>query len=482
MANAYGILEGSIPTYTPFFRAMKSIKTLLLKPIVWLYSLFGKGLVISTSVILFIGLAVAFAAFFFLNTAAPRTLTISSGPNGSTFQRHAERYQKILAREGVMLKILPSEGSSDNLNRLADPKVKVDIGFVLSGEAQKKPYDTLMSLGNISVQPLMLFYTGKPRQIISEFKGKHLNIGPEGSGTNNLALEILKSNGIEPGKETRLDLTDVEDPTEDLLSGRIDAIFLMGDSTDAKVTRKLMNNKKINLYNFVQADGYVRRIKTLTKLWLPRGAMDFGNDVPADDVALVGPNIQLIARDSLHPALSDLLLEAAREIHGTAGLYRKRGEFPVQNEGEFKSSPDANRYYASGKSFLYRTFPFWLASMIARVLAVLIPLALVLIPMLKIAPAIYRWRFSSRIYKWYRVLLELERDAFKPDVNPARREELLRKLDHIESAVNRITIPAPFGDLFYGLRSHINIVRNTLNADSAPAGVFKLTPADSKQP
>jgi hypothetical protein len=75
------------------------------------------------------------------------------------------------------------------------------------------------------------------------------------------------------------------------------------------------------------------------------------------------------------------------------------------------------------------------------------------------------------------VLLELERDAFKPDVSPERREELLRQLDHIEKSVSRITIPAPFGDLFYGLRSHINIVRNTLKSDSAMTGVFTLNPA-----
>lgn len=413
----------------------------------------------------------------FFNTAAPRTLTISSGPAGSSFERYAERYKKILAKEGVTLKILPSEGSQDNLHQLADPKSKADIGFVLSGETENKNYDHLMSLGSVNYQPLFVFYTGKPHQIISEFKGKHLNIGPEGSGTNNLALEILKANGIEPGKGTQLDQTDLDDPGKDLHSGRIDAVFLMGDSTESTVLRKLMHDKSVHMFNFVQADGYVRRIKTLHKLWLPRGAIDLGEDIPAVDVELVGPTIQLIARDTLHPALSDLLLGAAREVHGTAGLYRKRGEFPSQHEGEFSISPDANRYYTSGKSFLYRTFPFWLASLIARILAVLLPLVLVMVPLVKIVPAIYRWRFSSRIYRWYRVLLELERDAFKPDVNPQRREELLRQLDHIEAAVNRITIPAPFGDLFYGLRSHINIVRNTLNSASATSGVFNLNTA-----
>ena len=435
---------------------------------------------LSTATIVAVVLAGSVTAFTFFNTAAPRTLTITSGPAGSTFHRYAERYQKILAKEGVTLKILPSDGSSDNLQRLANPKMQVDIGFILGGETQNRNYDALMSLGNINLQPLMVFYTGKTRKLISEFKGKHLNIGPEGSGTNNLALAILKANGINPGEDTKLDMTDLDDPTNDLYTGRIDAVFLMGDSTDITVTRKLMRDKKINLFNFVQADGYVRRIKTLNKLWLPRGTLDLGLDIPRDDVELVGLTVQLIARDSLHPALSDLLLEAAHEIHSTAGFYRKRGQFPELQEGEFRSSPEANRYYTSGKSFLYRTFPFWLASLIARVLAVLVPLVLILVPLVKIAPAIYRWRFSSRIYRWYRVLLELERDAFKPDVSPERREELLRQLDNIEASVNRITIPAPFGDLFYGLRSHINIVRNTLNSDSASAGVFTLNPPTPK--
>ena len=48
-------------------------------------------------------------------------------------------------------------------------------------------------------------------------------------------------------------------------------------------------------------------------------------------------------------------------------------------------------------------------------------------------------------------------------MDAARREELLRQLDHIESAVNRIVIPASFGDMFYGLRGHIGFVRRNLN-------------------
>ena len=58
------------------------------------------------------------AAVHFVRSAPPHTLTISSGPKGSSFETIAQRYSKILARSGIGLKVLPSAGSLDNLNRL----------------------------------------------------------------------------------------------------------------------------------------------------------------------------------------------------------------------------------------------------------------------------------------------------------------------------------------------------------------------------
>lgn len=443
---------------------MTSPKILLLRAWNRLNNVFGRGLVISMGSILLLGIAVALAGFLFLNTAAPRSLTITTGPTGSSFQRNAERYQKILARDGVKLNILPSDGSAENLRRLADPKQHVDVGFVLGGAAGDKSFEQLMSLGSVAYQPLTIFYRGQKRELLSAFKGTRINIGPAGSGTHDLALALLKLNGIVPDADTVIDEADYEDPARALAENRVDAVFLMGDSTDSSVIRKLMRDGGVHLFSFVQSDAYARRIHTLNKLHLPRGSLDFGNDLPPEDIYLMGPTVQLVARESLHPALSDLLLEAAREVHGKPGLYRRQGEFPAAREGEFRLSPDATRYYATGKTFLYRTFPFWLATLIARVLAFLVPIVLLLLPALKFAPMVYRWRIESRIYRWYQVLLDLEREGFKPGVDGGRRAELLHQLDHIESAVNRIVIPASFGDMFYGLRGHIDFVRANLLA------------------
>jgi hypothetical protein len=113
--------------------------------------------------------------------------------------------------------------------------------------------------------------------------------------------------------------------------------------------RKLLRDGDVRLFSFVQADAYVSRLHTLNKLHLPRGGLDLGADLPPEDVYLVGPTVQLVARDSLHPALSDLLLEAAREVHGRPGTLSQAGRISRRARRRVPHEPDATRYYASGQ-------------------------------------------------------------------------------------------------------------------------------------
>ena len=430
---------------------------------------FGLSPAVSLSAIFFIASIVCFAVFWFFHSAPPNTITITSGPEGSVFQVNAEKYKKILARNGVKLNILPSQGSLENLSRLNDPSYSVDIGFVQSGVASGMNTDTLVSLGSISYEPLLVFYRGSTTvDLLSQLDGMRLAIGPVGSGTRSLALTLLAANGIQPGGTTKLEDLDGEDAAKALMEGNVDAAFLMGDSASVEIMRKLLQSLRIHLFNFTQADGYARRIGYLNKLELPQGSIDFGKNIPAHTVDLIAPTVELIARADLHPALSDLLLEAAGEVHGRAGLFKRRGEFPAPLELDFPLSADAIRYYKSGKGFLYRMLPFWLATLVNRFLWVIVPLVVVLIPGFKLIPSLFRWRIMVRIYRWYRKLLALEQDLIGP---PAleKQKELLERLDHIEKEVNRMKVPASFADQFYVLRGHINFVRDRLtdNAQSS---------------
>jgi len=217
------------------------------------------------------------------------------------------------------------------------------------------------------------------------------------------------------------------------------------------------------MMDFKQADAYSRRFRYLSKLELPMGSIDFAKNMPEQTMALIAPTVELVARPDLHPALSDLLVEAARETHGRATLLQRAGEFPAPLEHEYPISGDAARYYKSGKGFWYRYLPFWLASLVDRTMVVLVPIVVVLIPAIKLVPALYRWRIRTRIYKRYGELMALEREMLN-ETTPEQRTELGKRLDEIEKRVNGSKMPLPFADQFYVLREHINFVRRRLAA------------------
>ncbi len=422
----------------------------------------GRAAVLSAVISIFVVLVAGLFLFFYL--APPNNITITSGPEGSTFRRTAEKYAKILKRNGVTLKILPSEGSVDNIKRLADSSSKVDIGFVQGGVNKGINTDKLVSLGSISYQPLFIFYrSGSEIELLSQLIGKRVAVGEVGSGTHTLSLALLAANGIEPGGPTKVLEMDSDKAAEAILNGKVDAVFLMGDSVSTALIRQLLHTPGIKLFDFTQADAYSRRIPYLNKVTLPKGSIDFGKGTPAHDVFLLAPTVELITRERLHPALSDLLLEAAREVHSGAGLLRRKGEFPAPIEQEIRISAEASRFYKSGKSFLYRYLPFRFASLVNRILVVFVPMIVLLLPALRLIPAIYRWRFRSRISRWYRALLMIEQDLLA-QVAADERKALMERLDNIEEAVNRMKVPASFADQFYGLRGHITFVRARLKA------------------
>jgi TRAP transporter TAXI family solute receptor len=422
----------------------------------------GRAAVLTAVISIIVVLVLGIFLFFYL--APPSTITITSGPEGSTFRRTAERYAKILQGNGVTLKILPSEGSVDNIKRLANPTAKVDIGFVQGGVNKGVNTDKLVSLGSISYQPLLVFYRGASHiELLSQLTGRRVAVGEVGSGTHTLSLALLAANGIEPGGPTKVLEMDSDKAAEAILNGKVDAVFLMGDSVSTALIRQLLHTPGIKLFDFTQADAYSRRIPYLNKVTLPKGSIDFGKGTPAHDVFLLAPTVELIARERLHPALTDLLIEAAQEVHSGGGLLRRKGEFPAPIEQEIRISPEASRFYKSGKSFLYRYLPFRFASLVNRIVVVLVPMIVLLLPALRLIPAIYRWRFRSRISRWYRGLLMIEQDLLA-QVAADQRQALMERLDNIEEAVNRMKVPASFADQFYGLRGHITFVRARLKA------------------
>jgi TRAP transporter TAXI family solute receptor len=422
-----------------------------------------RDLALTFGPILLVCAAALYAAVRLIQPAPPSTLTIAAGPKGSSFWTSAQKYKTILARNGVTLNVLETQGSLDNLTRLENPNSKVDAGFVQGGLTKPgATHDNLESLGSVSYVPLAVFYRGATVvSRLSELKGKRLAIGAEGSGTRVLALNLLKANGIEPGGDTELLPLAGDEAAKALEDGQIDAVFLTGDSAQPPTMAKLLRTSGIRFMDFAQADAYARRFPYLTEIELPMGAFDFSRNLPPRPVHMIAPTAELVARDSLHPALSDLLIEAAREVHGRANLLQRANEFPAPLVHEFRISDNAERYYKSGKSFLYRTLPFWLANIADRALVLLLPVAVLIFPALRLVPALYRWRVRSRIYRYYGALIAVERGAMRVTSEDERRA-LVVELDYIEESLDTLKLPLAYADALYVLREHVSFVRARL--------------------
>jgi len=293
----------------------------------------GLGPVLGSAALFLAASALLFVVLWFVDSAPPSTITLIGGPADSLFQHNADKYSAILARNGVRLKIIPSQGSLENLVHLSDPSFHNDVGLVQGGLIQSGLLSglntsSLVSLGSVFYEPLLVFYKDKKEvDRLVQFKGKKLAIDLPGSGTHALATTLLKANGIDES-DTTTELLDMEaeDGAAELVSGKIDAVFLMGDSASIKLIGSLLRTPGIRLMSFAQADAYTRKFNYLNKIELPEGGIDLGKDIPPHNVTLIGPTVELVARSGLHPALSDLLLEAAHEVHGKAGLLQHQGD------------------------------------------------------------------------------------------------------------------------------------------------------------
>jgi TRAP transporter TAXI family solute receptor len=404
--------------------------------------------------------AVCALAYVIVDPAPPRRVTLATGQENSAYEEFGKKYTAALAKEGIKVTTVRSLGSQDNLQRLNEGKV--DAAFVQSGstneaEAQRKG---LVSLGSLFTEPVWLFMRDASKVTqLNQLKGLKINLGPEGTGTPKLFRQVLALNGVEPS-ELAIGTLENTPATVELLEGRIDGL-VFSSGPDALLVQMLLQTPGITLFNFDQAEAYARRLPFLTHVVLPRGIVDLGRDLPPQDYHLIAPTATLVARANLHPALVDLFVQAATDIHGGAGWFQQQGQFPSARYTEIPVAREAAKYYKDGPPLLQRYMPFWVANLFDRLWVVVVALAALIIPFSKVVPPLYVWRIKSRVYRWYGQLRAVEQALDEAD--PARRRqvgaELLQRLDELEGRVNRMSIPLAFADNLYGLRSHINFVR-----------------------
>ncbi|MCB1876159.1 MAG: ABC transporter substrate-binding protein [Chromatiales bacterium] len=396
-------------------------------------------------------------AYQFVDPAPPREVTFAAGAPDGAYALYAERYKEILARHGIQLRVIHTQGSVENLDLLQEGRAAVAL---VQGGVKAPPDSAVVSLGSVYYEPLWVFHRmGDGLRSLVGLAGKRVNIGLDGSGTHAVALDLLAANAV---SQTNTTLTNLGGPeaVEALSAGSLDAaMFIAGP--DSPLIRTLLLRDDLRLLNFQRAEAYVRRFRYLSRLTLPAGVVDLGRDVPPRNTELLAPTANLAAGPELHPALIDLFLQAAAEVHGQGGLFAAPGDFPKPEFLAFPLHKEAQRYYRSGPPFLQRYLPFWAASLMDRLKVMLLPLVALLIPLVKFMPPLYRWRMRSRIYRWYREIQAVDL-AIGPQRTVEENETLAEELDRIKDDILKVQVPLAFADELYQLRVHAELVQRRL--------------------
>jgi TRAP-type uncharacterized transport system substrate-binding protein len=432
----------------------------------WWDTVVGAGPLVVGLLIAFVGLGL-YVAYRVLDPTPDKRIVIATGPEEGAYIEFAKRYQPLLRAHGLVVELRTTQGSSENLTLLRDPRSGVDAAFVQGGVDTVDTGESGMvaSLGSVAYEPVWLFCReadardrDKARlDNLSQLAGWRINTGPSGGGASPLFLQLAQANQLE-ATQLQLGEKPAVHAVVDLLQGRTDAVLMVA-AADAPLVQYLLRAPGIRLFEFVQSEAYARRFPFLRALTLPRGIIDLAADKPPQDMRLVAATASLVVREDLHPALVQLLVQAAQQVHGDAGWFSRAGEFPSPSVSDLPLAPEAARLYRDGVPWLQRYLPFWLANFIDRMWFVLLPLVAVMIPLSRILPPLVELRVRSRVFRWYAHLRAVEQalERQAPALDRLRAE-----IERIDGQVERVGVPLSYTHELYELRSHIDLVRKRI--------------------
>lgn len=335
----------------------------------------------------------------------------------------------------------------------------------------------LQALCTVSFEPLFVLYRPKafgdvPPTRLEQLKGKRVGVGKSTGGTYWVATPMLALHGVGTKDDTATTIVNQSgaDSIAKLKEGEIDAGFY-AVSADTHYLLDALTTPGIQIASLKLAAGYAHHFEYLTTVQLHEGSLDLGRDVPDHEVSMVAPTTALIARKNVHKAVVQLLEQVVHKVHGRRDPLAPPGAFPTLDYTELPVSADGRYYFSAQPGFLQRMLPFWLASLIDRMLILLVPLAVILIPLVRMAPGIYQWRMRARVYRWYTQLRRLDARLLEPLSDQERAADQAR-LDVLEREISRtVKVPPSYMASFYTLRMHAEYLREQFAKDPTASAV-----------
>lgn len=402
--------------------------------------------------------------FGFVEPPPPKVVRMSTGSPTGAYTRYAKEYAIEFAKQGIKLEVVTSAGSVENLKRLDDPAQRIDLAFVQGGVSGAQAHPTIESLASVAYEPIWFFYDKKrfaasaaPKRL-TDLAGHSLAIDAEGSGVRAAATRLLEMNGMSAHAKL-VPLGGVQ-AVDALLAGTLDAAMIVAAVDSPAVQKALASD--LGLMSLENVDAYVRLLPWLAKVTLPRGVADIARDLPHEDVTLIAAAANLVARSDLHHAVMFLTLDVASTIHKRPAAVNAPADFPSDRNLDYVQSEESKRFFKSGRPFLQQYLPFWLANLVERMIATLVPLLAIGLPLVRLLPAFFDWRVRAKLTQLYDEVLTIESRHY----GGGDRANGVTRLNQIDESLPTLGLGADHYVEVYNLKSHLDLVKSRLLAPS----------------
>ena len=329
----------------------------------------------------------------YIKPAPPDTVRMAAGQPGGAYDKAANAFADYLEKERIKLEIVETSGAVENLELLS--RGEVDVAIVQGG-IYGGAEGVVEGMASLFEEPLWMFHHNDfELSRFTNFGEMRISIGPDGSGTQALVRKLIGDSIIER-ERPEIFTMDGSEAADALIAGEIDVALFVSSPKGRDVDR-LLRSPNVVASSFDRASALARRYVFLYEVDLPEGTIDLKANIPETDLSMVSSTANLVAHKDLHPAVTSLLLAAAKQNFGDGSYFSQSGKFPTPDYLEFPLSEAAENYYKHGPPFLQRYLPFWAASLIDRVKIMLLPLVFLLLPMFKVMPLLYQWRMRARV-------------------------------------------------------------------------------------
>lgn len=394
----------------------------------------------------------------------PKTLVLAAGPQGGAYAQIARRYAHILARDGITLERLHTNGSAENAQLLEEGKV--DAALLQAGI--QISHGTAEAIGGIFYEP-MLFLTRKSNSIPSNpilWKGLRIASGREGSGTAAAFVDFQQAVGLDPEDNIRVSLA-YADAIEALENGEID-IGVFVTTIDAPYLTRAYASDNIAFLSLTNTDAISRHLEYADVATIPSGAVSLAPVRPSTPQQVLALQARLVISPDLHPAMINRLTMAAKELHAKRDIITSRGAFPTIEGTGMPVNNIARQLIQEGPSAWHNLLPYWMAAQLNRALLLMLPILLFMVPLFRLVPMIYSYFRGWQVWQHYPQIRSIEEElTFQKGTLDLL--EMDRQLELVDHKISRLKLPAAYRQAAYDARLHIDLVRKRIKQLDAPS-------------